>query len=374
MLFFCSTKIITFCFIYFFIIFAEVSFILKSMKEQITEILQQIEKINATNSEELEAIRLKYLSKKGVISDLFSRFREVAPDQKKEIGEQLNKLKNTASERFNELQNKINALKIDYNKADLTRTPDPIKLGTRHPLSLVQEQIIDIFSRIGFTVADGPEIEDDKHVFSLLNFAPEHPARDMQDTFYIEKQSDKQSEHDILLRTHTSSVQTRVMLTQKPPIRVLCPGRVYRNEAISARAHCFFHQIEGLYVDKNVSFADLRQVMLYFAKELFGEKTEIRLRPSYFPFTEPSAEMDITCHLCGGKGCSFCKNTGWVEILGCGMVDPNVLEFCGVDPRQYSGYAFGLGVERITNLTYIVKDLRLFSENDVRFLNQFISC
>ena len=219
-------------------------------------------------------------------------------------------LKNTASERFNELQNKLNALKIDYNKADLTRTPDPIKLGTRHPLSLVQEQIIDIFSRIGFTVADGPEIEDDKHVFSLLNFAPEHPARDMQDTFYIEKQPDKQSEHDILLRTHTSSVQTRVMLTQKPPIRVLCPGRVYRNEAISARAHCFFHQIEGLYVDKNVSFADLRQVLLYFAKELFGEKTEIRLRPSYFPFTEPSAEMDITCHLCGGKGCSFCKNTG----------------------------------------------------------------
>ena len=350
------------------------SFILKIMKEQIQEILQQIEKINATNSEELEAIRLKYLSKKGVISDLFSRFREVAPDQKKEIGEQLNKLKNTASERFNELQNKLNALKIDYNKADLTRTPDPIKLWTRHPLSLVEERIIDIFSRIGFTVADGPEIEDDKHVFSLLNFAPEHPARDMQDTFYIEKQPDKQSEHDILLRTHTSSVQTRVMLTQKPPIRVLCPGRVYRNEAISARAHCFFHQIEGLYVDKNVSFADLRQVLLYFAKELFGEKTEIRLRPSYFPFTEPSAEMDITCHLCGGKGCSFCKNTGWVEILGCGMVDPNVLELCGIDSQQYSGYAFGLGVERITNLTYKVKDLRLFSENDVRFLNQFISC
>ena len=238
----------------------------------------------------------------------------------------------------------------------------------------MEERIIDIFSRIGFTVADGPEIEDDKHVFSLLNFAPEHPARDMQDTFYIEKQPDKQSEHDILLRTHTSSVQTRVMLTQKPPIRVLCPGRVYRNEAISARAHCFFHQIEGLYVDKNVSFADLRQVLLYFAKELFGEKTEIRLRPSYFPFTEPSAEMDITCHLCGGKGCSFCKNTGWVEILGCGMVDPNVLELCGIDSQQYSGYAFGLGVERITNLTYKVKDLRLFSENDVRFLNQFISC
>jgi phenylalanyl-tRNA synthetase alpha chain len=238
----------------------------------------------------------------------------------------------------------------------------------------VREQIINIFERVGFTVAEGPEVEDDNHVYTLLNFAPEHPARDMQDTFFIEKEPGVQKPSDILLRSHTSSVQTRVMLSQEPPIRVLCPGRVYRNEAISARAHCFFHQVEGLYIDKNVSFADLREVLLYFAKEMFGPETQIRLRPSYFPFTEPSAEMDISCDLCGGKGCSFCKGTGWVEILGCGMVDPNVLEACGIDSKIYSGYAFGLGVERITNLKYRVKDLRLFSENDVRFLQQFEGC
>ena len=250
---------------------------------------------------------------------------------------------------------------------DLTRTADPIKVGTRHPLSLTKNEIIDIFSRIGFTIAEGPEIEDDWHVFGALNFPPEHPARDMQDTFFIEQNP------DVLLRTHTSSVQSRVMANQKPPIRMLFPGRVYRNEAISYRAHCFFHQVEGLYIDKNVSFADLKQALMYFAKEMFGEHTEIRLRPSYFPFTEPSAEMDISCNICGGKGCPFCKHTGWVEILGCGMVDPNVLENCGIDSKVYSGYAFGMGVERITNLKYQVKDLRMFSENDVRFLDQFKS-
>ena len=284
---------------------------------------------------------------------------------------------------MNDLKQKVSqTVSGQQTREDLTRTPDPITLGTRHPLSLVREQIIDIFSRIGFTVADGPEIEDDLHVFGLLNFAPEHPARDMQDTFFVEKEEGVQQPTDVLLRTHTSSVQTRVMTEaaerlrngEQECIRVLCPGRVYRNEAISARAHCFFHQVEGLYIARHVSFADLRQVLLYFAKEMFGNDTQIRLRPSYFPFTEPSAEMDISCHICGGKGCAFCKNTGWVEILGCGMVDPNVLEACGIDSHEFSGYAFGMGVERIANLKYRVKDLRLFSENDVRFLNQFVSC
>ncbi len=333
--------------------------------------------MQANSAEELEALRIKYISKKGEITELFNEFRTVPKEEKASIGQPLNQLRQLAEARINELREQLEAHSTQrdgQNALDLTRTPDPIELGTRHPLSLVREQIIDIFSRVGFTVAEGPEVEDDKHVFSLLNFAPEHPARDMQDTFFIEKQPGVQTPQDILLRTHTSSVQTRVMLSQQPPIRVLCPGRVYRNEAISARAHCFFHQVEGLYVDKNVSFADLREVLLYFAKEMFGPDTQIRLRPSYFPFTEPSAEMDISCDLCGGKGCSFCKGTGWVEILGCGMVDPNVLEACGIDSKIYSGYAFGLGVERITNLKYRVKDLRLFSENDVRFLRQFESC
>ena len=333
--------------------------------------------MQANSAEELEALRIKYISKKGEITELFNEFRAIPKEEKASIGQPLNQLRQQAEARINELREQLEARTAQsggQNVLDLTRTPDPIELGTRHPLSLVREQIIDIFSRVGFTVAEGPEVEDDKHVFSLLNFAPEHPARDMQDTFFIEKQPGVQTPQDILLRTHTSSVQTRVMLGQQPPIRVLCPGRVYRNEAISARAHCFFHQVEGLYVDKNVSFADLREVLLYFAKEMFGPDTQIRLRPSYFPFTEPSAEMDISCDLCGGKGCSFCKGTGWVEILGCGMVDPNVLEACGIDSKVYSGYAFGLGVERITNLKYRVKDLRLFSENDVRFLRQFESC
>lgn len=345
-----------------------------SMKERIQNLLLQVGDMKATNAEELESLRIKYLSKKGEITELFNEFREVPKEEKKELGQALNQLRQQAEARINEMREQFEATCAQQDKLDLTRTPDPIELGTRHPLSLVREEIIDIFSRIGFTVAEGPEVEDDKHVYGMLNFPPEHPARDMQDTFFIEKEIGVQKPTDVLLRSHTSSVQTRVMTSQKPPIRVLCPGRVYRNEAISARAHCFFHQVEGLYVDKNVSFADLREVLLYFAKEMFGPDTKIRLRPSYFPFTEPSAEMDISCDLCGGKGCSFCKGTGWVEILGCGMVDPNVLESCGIDSKVYTGYAFGMGVERITNLKYRVKDLRLFSENDVRFLRQFESC
>jgi phenylalanyl-tRNA synthetase alpha chain len=347
------------------------------MINRIQELLQQVETLQATTLEEVEGLRIKYLSKKGIITELFNEFRSVPKEEKALIGQPLNRLRQAAEAQINELREKVEANGAANHAADtvdLTRTPDPIELGTRHPLSLVREQIIDIFSRVGFTVAEGPEVEDDKHVYSLLNFAPEHPARDMQDTFFIEKEIGVQKPSDILLRSHTSSVQTRTMLSQEPPIRVLCPGRVYRNEAISARAHCFFHQVEGLYIDKNVSFADLREVLLYFAKEMFGPETQIRLRPSYFPFTEPSAEMDISCDLCGGKGCSFCKGTGWVEILGCGMVDPNVLESCGIDSKVYTGYAFGLGVERITNLKYRVKDLRLFSENDVRFLQQFEGC
>ena len=345
------------------------------MKDKIADLLRQVEDMKAANAEEVEALRIKFLSKKGAVTELFNEFREVPKEEKKELGQALNRLRQAAEARIAEMRENVAAAKSQHaERQDLTRTPDTIELGTRHPLSLVREEIIDIFSRIGFTVAEGPEVEDDNHVYGLLNFAPEHPARDMQDTFFIEKEIGVQKPSDVLLRSHTSSVQTRVMTSQQPPIRVLCPGRVYRNEAISARAHCFFHQVEGLYVDKNVSFADLREVLLYFAKEMFGPETKIRLRPSYFPFTEPSAEMDISCDLCGGKGCSFCKGTGWVEILGCGMVDPNVLEACGIDSKVYSGYAFGLGVERITNLKYRVKDLRLFSENDVRFLRQFESC
>ncbi|MBR4432789.1 MAG: phenylalanine--tRNA ligase subunit alpha [Paludibacteraceae bacterium] len=348
-----------------------------ALKDNIQNLLTQVKDLKASNAEELEALRIKYLSKKGEITALFNEFREVPNDQKRELGQMLNQLRQETEGRLNELREKINDQMVNdqmVNRLDLTRTPDPIALGTRHPLSLVREEIEDIFSRIGFTVAQGPEVEDDKHVYGMLNFAPEHPARDMQDTFFIEKEMGVQKPTDVLLRSHTSSVQTRVMTSQKPPIRVLCPGRVYRNEAISARAHCFFHQVEGLYIDKNVSFADLREALLYFSKEMFGPETKIRLRPSYFPFTEPSAEMDISCNICGGTGCSFCKGTGWVEILGCGMVDPNVLEACGIDSKVYSGYAFGMGVERITNLKYRVKDLRLFSENDVRFLRQFEAC
>lgn len=337
------------------------------MLDKINTLKEQIEALKASNAEALEALRIKYLSKKGEISALFNDFRNVPNEQKREIGQKLNELKNIATEKINSLRESFENSDSNEAEIDLTRTSAPYEVGTRHPLSLVKKEIIDIFSRLGFTVAEGPEVEDDWHVFSALNFAADHPARDMQDTFFIQRSP------DILLRTHTSSVQSRVMEHSQPPIRIICPGRVYRNEAISYRAHCFFHQVEALYVDKNVSFTDLKQALLYFAREMFGPETKIRLRPSYFPFTEPSAEMDISCDLCGGKGCNFCKHTGWVEILGCGMVDPNVLESCGIDSKVYSGYALGMGVERIANLKYRVKDLRMFSENDVRFLDEFKS-
>lgn len=335
--------------------------------EQIKELLQQVENIKAANTEELEALRIKYLSKKGIISSLMNDFRNVPAEQKREVGMFINQLKEKTQNKINELKESFENAQASDNEIDLTRSAYPVELGTRHPLSLVKKEICNIFGRLGFSIAEGPEVEDDWHVFSSLNFAEDHPARDMQDTFFI------QHSPDVLLRTHTSSVQSRVMEKQQPPIRIICPGRVYRNEAISYRAHCFFHQVEALYVDKNVSFADLKQALLYFAKEMFGPETKIRLRPSYFPFTEPSAEMDISCDLCGGKGCAFCKHTGWVEILGCGMVDPNVLENCGIDSKVYTGFALGMGIERITNLKYRVKDLRMFSENDVRFLREFES-
>lgn len=340
--------------------------------EKIEQLLNEVKGISASNAGEIEALRLKYLSKKGEINALMADFRNVPADQKKEVGMKLNELKQTATERINALKEQFSQEDGLNDDVDLTRSPYPISLGTRHPLTIVTNEIIDIFSRMGFILADGPEVEDDLHVFTKMNFAADHPARDMQDTFFVE-QNPNDVTKNIILRSHTSSVQARVMEITEPPIRVICPGRVYRNEAITARAHCFFHQVEGLYIDKNVSFTDLKQVLLTFAREMFGADTKIRLRPSYFPFTEPSAEMDISCHICGGKGCGFCKHTGWVEILGCGMVDPNVLEQCGIDSKVYSGYAFGMGVERVTNLKYQVSDLRMFSENDVRFLKEFES-
>ena len=327
--------------------------------------LAEVEALQASNAEELENLRIKYLSKKGAITALMADFRNVPAEQKKEVGIKINELKNKAQEKLNELREAFGSSDSEDNSIDITRTAYPIALGTRHPLSLVKNEIIDIFARLGFSLAEGPEVEDDWHVFSSMNFAEDHPARDMQDTFFVE------AHPDIILRTHTSSVQSRVMEKQQPPIRIICPGRVYRNEAVSARAHCFFHQVEGLYVDENVSFTDLKQVLLLFAREMFGEDTQIRLRPSYFPFTEPSAEMDVSCTLCKGQGCSMCKGSGWLEILGCGMVHPNVLELNGIDSTKYKGYAFGMGVERIANLKYQVKDLRMFSENDVRFLKEF---
>ena len=342
------------------------------MIAKINQLLQEVEALKAANAEELEALRIKYLSKKGAINDLMADFRNVAAEQKKELGMRLNELKNKAQEKIAALKEQFESQDTGCDDIDLTRSAYPIELGTRHPLSIVRNEIIDIFARMGFNIADGPEMEDDWHVFSSMNFAEDHPARDMQDTFFIENDTENVS-HSIILRTHTSSVQSRVMETTQPPIRVLCPGRVYRNEAISYRAHAFFHQVEALYVDRNVSFTDLKQALLLFAQEMFGSDTKIRLRPSYFPFTEPSAEMDISCNICGGKGCPFCKHTGWVEILGCGMVDPNVLELNGIDSKVYSGYALGMGIERITNLKYQVKDLRMFSENDTRFLKEFES-
>ena len=342
------------------------------MIAKINQLLQEVEALKAANPEELEALRIKYLSKKGAINDLMADFRNVAAEQKKEVGMRLNELKNKAQEKIAALKEQFESQDTGCDDIDLTRSAYPIELGTRHPLSIVRNEIIDIFARMGFNIADGPEMEDDWHVFSSMNFAEDHPARDMQDTFFIENDTENVS-HSIILRTHTSSVQSRVMETTQPPIRVLCPGRVYRNEAISYRAHAFFHQVEALYVDRNVSFTDLKQALLLFAQEMFGSDTKIRLRPSYLPFTEPSAEMDISCNICGGKGCPFCKHTGWVEILGCGMVDPNVLELNGIDSKVYSGYALGMGIERITNLKYQVKDLRMFSENDTRFLKEFES-
>ena len=336
------------------------------MKDRIDQLKTELDSLMAVTQEEVEHLRLKYLSKKGLVSVLFDDFKTVPAEKKREVGQLLNELKNKA-------QQKIDDLKLQFDQhaetvatgMDLTRPADDLDPGTRHPLSIVRNRIIEIFGRIGYTVADGPEIEDDWHNFSALNFTPDHPARDMQDTFFIAR------DPDILLRTHTSSVQIRTMESTKPPIRMIFPGRVFRNEAISARAHCIFHQVEGLYIDKNVSFVDLKQTLMYFAKEMFGEQTQIRLRPSYFPFTEPSGEMDVSCLICGGSGCNICKHTGWVEILGCGMVDPNALENCGIDSKIYTGFAFGMGIERITMLKYQIKDLRLFFENDVRFLNQF---
>ncbi|MEI6888927.1 MAG: phenylalanine--tRNA ligase subunit alpha [Bacteroidota bacterium] len=338
------------------------------MFDRIKQLTEEISSLKAEMPEEVEQLRLKYLSKKGLVSVLFDEFRNIPAEHKKEIGQLLNHLKVSAQEKIENLKTSFSGEEKPADKSvDLSRPVDHMEPGTRHPLSIVRNEIIRIFGQIGYTVAEGPEIEDDWHNFSALNFPPEHPARDMQDTFFIGK------DPDILLRTHTSSVQIRTMETEKPPIRKIFPGRVFRNEAISARAHCIFHQVEGLYVDKNVSFTDLKQTLLYFAREMFGENTQIRLRPSFFPFTEPSGELDVSCNICGGKGCNICKYTGWVEILGCGMVDPAVLDNCGIDSKVYTGFAFGMGIERITLLKYQVKDLRLFFENDLRFLKQFTS-
>lgn len=336
------------------------------MKEKIETYKKEIEDFTAESLEELENFRIKFLSKKGLIPALFADFRNIPKEEKKEMGQQLNELKQMVQARIADLKSELET-KEEQKEAiqDLSLPVDWRDLGARHPVSVVKNEINEIFKRSGFTVAEGPEIEDDFHNFSALNFPPEHPARDMQDTFFVEK------DPDIALRTHTSSVQVRVMENNQPPIRIIAPGRVFRNEAISARAHCIFHQVEGLYVDKDVSFADMKQTLMYFAKEMFGENTKIRLRPSYFPFTEPSAEMDVSCNICGGKGCNVCKYTGFLEIMGCGMVDPNVLEACGIDSEIYSGFAFGMGVERIAMLKYQVNDLRLYFENDMRFLKQF---
>lgn len=335
------------------------------MLDKIKNLLDEVQSWHASKQEEVEALRIEFLSKKGKITQLFDEFKQVSPELKREVGKQLNQLKDLAQNRINELRAQNEQVAEAANKDDVSKPGVSLDLGGRHPLSIVKNDIINIFARLGFTVADGPEVEDDWHVFTALNFPPEHPARDMQDTFFINNNP------DIVLRTHTSSVQVRVMEKYRPPIRSIFPGRVFRNEAISARAHCIFHQVEGLYVAENVSFADLKQTLIYFAKEMFGPDTQIRLRPSYFPFTEPSAEMDVSCSLCGGKGCGVCKGTGWLEILGCGMVDPAVLEANKIDSKKYSGFAFGMGVERIAMLRYQVKDIRLFFENDVRFLSQF---
>ena len=338
------------------------------MIDKINDLLKRVEAFKPQAAAEVEEFRVRMLGRKGEMNDVFEEFKKVAPELKKELGQKINALKTRINDKIAEMKSALENTETDSDAAiDMPRPGSNDPIGSRHPISLVRNEIVDIFARLGYTVAEGPEIEDDWHVFSALNFPPEHPARDMQDTFFIRKNP------DILLRTHTSSIQVRTMERQKPPIRVVCPGRVFRNEAISYRAHCIFHQVEGLYIDENVSFADLKQSILYFAKEMFGEKAQIRMRPSYFPFTEPSAEVDVSCNLCGGKGCNVCKHTGWLEIMGCGMVDPNVLEASGIDPQRYSGFAFGMGVERIAMLKYGVKDLRLYFENDARFLRQFDS-
>ena len=337
------------------------------MKERIEKLLEEIKELKAQKEQDVEDIRIRLLGKKGVVTQLFDEFRNVLPEQKRELGQILNTLKVAATEKIEQLREMTGengtSAKSEY---DLTKPGDRFELGARHPISITKSEILAIFNKLGYALAEGPEIEDDWHVFGALNFPPDHPARDMQDTFFISS-----GDNPVLLRTHTSSVQVRTMEKMQPPIRVVCPGRVFRNEAISARAHCIFHQVEGLYIDKNLSFADLKQAVLLFAREMFGENTQIRLRPSYFPFTEPSAEVDVSCNICGGKGCNICKGTGWLEIMGCGMVDPNVLEASGIDSKQYSGFAFGMGVERIAMLKWQIKDLRLYFENDIRFLKEF---
>ena len=341
------------------------------MQAKLDQYTAEINQFSPATAEEVESFRIKFLGSKGIVKELFDEFKSVGPEEKRVFGKVLNEFKQVAEAKFEackaQFESSASNQKLD---TDLTLPGEGMELGARHPLQLVRREIVEIFKKLGFTVAEGPEIEDDWHNFSALNFPEEHPARDMQDTFFIKKGGEK---GDIALRTHTSSVQVRMMEQGKPPFRSIMPGRVYRNEAISARAHCFFHQIEGLYVDENVSFADLKQTLFYFVQELYGEGTQVRFRPSYFPFTEPSAEMDISCSICKGAGCNMCKGSGWVEILGCGMVDPTVLENCGIDSKKYTGFAFGMGIERITNLKYEIKDLRLFSENDVRFLKQFQS-
>lgn len=336
------------------------------MKETIENIRAEFVGWDLKDAASLEQFRIRFLGSKGLIKDLFGALKDVPADQKREAGQLVNSLKTEIEAYFEENKQRLESAGSKAEKLDFSRPSETQPIGSRHPLSLVRAQIIEIFSRIGYAVSEGPEIEDDWHNFTALNFPPEHPARDMQDTFFIEK-----GENELALRTHTSSVQVRVMENSTPPIRTISPGRVYRNEAISARAHCFFHQVEGLYIDKDVSFADMKQTLLYFAKEMFGEKATIRMRPSYFPFTEPSAEVDVSCTICNASGCNVCKHSGWLEILGCGMVDPNVLEACGIDSKVYSGFAFGMGIERIAQLKYRVNDLRLYSENDIRFLKQF---
>jgi phenylalanyl-tRNA synthetase alpha chain len=338
------------------------------MKEKIVKLLEEVKVTKIHTQSELEQFRIKFLGSKGIVKDLFNDLKLVPNEEKREAGQILNNFRNELDSFYQNEKERLESIGSNEKSIDFSRPSDDTNVGSRHPLSLVRSEIISLFNRIGYTVSEGPEIEDDWHNFSALNFPPEHPARDMQDTFFIQK-----GESEMALRTHTSSVQVRVMENSKPPIRTISPGRVYRNEAISARAHCFFHQVEGLYIDKDVSFADLKQTLDYFAKEMFGEKAQIRLRPSYFPFTEPSAEVDVSCTICNSKGCNVCKYTGWLEILGCGMVDPNVLEASGIDSKVYSGFAFGMGIERITQLKYKVNDLRLYSENDIRFLKQFTS-